>query len=103
MDNDRRMELVPCIRLDHFMDKYLQKDERVSLLKMDIEGAEEVVLIAAQGVLNRLDAIVIEVHSAMCNELIVRDILKKEFAFVYDLSAPSTEYPVLLACRETVC
>jgi FkbM family methyltransferase len=91
---------VPSIRLDHFVEQYVQKDERISLLKMDIEGAEEAVLKASQGILNRVDAIVIEVHSEMCDESAVRDLLKREFGSVHDLFAPSTRYPVLLAYRE---
>ncbi|MDD2921808.1 MAG: FkbM family methyltransferase [Anaerolineales bacterium] len=97
---DVKDEQIPSIRLDHFVEKYLQADEGVSLLKMDIEGAEEAVLNAAQGILARVYAIVIEIHSAMCDESAVRELLEREFDFVYDLSASSTPYPVLLACRE---
>ena len=91
---------VRAIRLDHFIDKFLQPGERISILKMDIEGAEEAVLVASQDVLNRVDAMIIEVHPGMCNETVVRNILETEFEFIYDLSTPSTKYPVMLACRK---
>lgn len=93
---------VPSIRLDHFMEKYLPENERVSILKMDIEGAEEVVLKAAQSSLHRVDMMIIEIHSNSCDEAFVRDVLGNEFPFVYELPAASSEFPVLLASREVI-
>ena len=72
ISTDAKGVQVPAIRLDHFIEKYLQKDDRISLLKMDIEGAEEAVLKSAQATLSRVDAVVIEIHSSMCNEAAVR-------------------------------
>lgn len=62
ISTDTKGVQVPSIHLDHFIEKYLQKDERISLLKMDIEGAEETVLKSAQATLSRVDVMVIEVH-----------------------------------------
>ena len=56
-------------------------------------------MVAARKVLKRVDVMVIEIHSGICNGQLVREILAQEFEYVYELSAPSTEYPVVMACR----
>ncbi|MBI3169141.1 MAG: FkbM family methyltransferase [Chloroflexi bacterium] len=95
---------VPAIRLDHFIDKYLHKEERISVLKMDIEGAELAVLNASLAVLSRVDVLLIEIHGEMCDESAVREILHKEFPFnydlVYELVSPGVYYTVALASRK---
>ncbi len=93
---------VAAIRFDHFIDKYLEKNQRISILKMDIEGAEEFALLASRQAISRVDCIIIEIHPGLCDESSVRKLLGEEFPFVYELSTPSTEYPVVLATRMPV-
>lgn len=93
---------VPAVRLDDFLEKNVGPGRRVSLLKMDIEGAEESVLRSAASSLRRVDAMIVEIHAGMCNERVVRDILETEFGHVRDLTAPSTQYPVVLASRRAL-
>jgi len=54
----------------------------------------------SEGVLAKVDTMIIEIHASWCNESAVRDILNREFGCVLDLSAPNTPYPVLLASRQ---
>ena len=93
---------MAAIGLDHFIDRYLGKDQQISILKMDIEGAEELVLLTARQSLRRVDCMVIEIHPGLCDESMVRKILQDEFEYIYELSTPSTEFPVILASRVPV-
>lgn len=92
---------VTSIQLDHFIENNIG-EERISFLKMDIEGAELATLTASRKILARVDAMVIEIHSHLCDENSVRSLLKEEFPFLYDLPAKSTKYPIVFACRQAL-
>lgn len=91
-------ERVPAVRLDTLVDSMLAAGERVSLLKIDIEGAEERALASCPAVLDRADALVVEVHPACDREAIVR-LLRARFPHLYDTAAPHQPFPVLVAER----
>lgn len=75
---------------------------KIDLLKMDIEGAEEAVLAECAPLLERVGAIIIEVHPTSCDARRVLDILKKEFIFIYGIPGRKSSKPLLLASRRTL-
>ncbi len=93
----KNTNLIPAISFESLIKMCIKDERRISLLKMDIEGAEEVVLLSSQHILDRVDSILIEVHRNMCNETTVMDILKDKFGYLYDISGSSTPYSVILA------
>ncbi len=94
--------MVPAMRLDHFMSKHMQDVGRVSLLKLDIEGAEEAVLRACPAALERVDVAVVELHPAQCDAGAVVELLRSRFPHVRVLDAPDPEYPFVCASRREV-
>jgi FkbM family methyltransferase len=91
---------VPALRLDSFIKKNICPDTRISLLKMDIEGAEQTVLQACPEVLDRVEALLIEIHPNLCDQAAVISILKAKFAYIYNVASPDSHFPLLLANRK---
>jgi FkbM family methyltransferase len=88
---------VHAIRLDSFMNQYLPKEPRISLLKLDIEGSEEAVLLDSQHILDKVESVLIEIHPPTSNKSTVIAILKAKFSYLYEISEPDNKYPLLLA------
>lgn len=79
----------------------LSKFERIGLLKVDIEGAEEAFLTAQPELLNKVDMVVIEIHPKLCNEQTIRSLLAEHFQVVEDIKGRKSSKP-LLFCRKYV-
>lgn len=99
ISEDNTKAQVPAIRLDSFINNALPQDERISLLKIDIEGAEGSALLACPDVLERVDSVLIEVHPHLCDQKAVTAILWDKFPYVYDVSTPNSYYPLFLSTR----
>ena len=54
--------MVPSISMDSFLQK--NKLERIDLLKIDVEGAEAFIFFPNSGWLKKVNAILIEIHTA---------------------------------------
>src|SRR5688572_7672397 len=74
----RSCTVVPARRLDALLDEILP-GSRISLLKLDIEGAEERVLASVRGRMSMIDAVVIEIHADLVDEARVLALLADEF------------------------
>jgi FkbM family methyltransferase len=92
-------ERVPAARLDTYLANRLPGGERVSLLKIDIEGAEERALSACPEVLDRVDAVLVEIHPPSCDEEAVLRLLRGRFPRLYELGVPHQSFPVVVAAR----
>jgi FkbM family methyltransferase len=93
---------VPATRLDSFINNNIPKDKRISLLKIDIEGAEQSVLQACPEILTRVDSMLIEIHPHQCDKDAVIDILREKFSYLYDLSTADSHFPIILANRQSL-
>ena len=90
---------VPAITLDTFFSKYVNSPV-LSLVKIDIEGAEEAVLRSSTHLLGRIQNLVIEVHPEHCDQDYVISVLRSSFKYLYQLSGRRSGKPLLLACRD---
>lgn len=78
---------VPTVRLADFIDR------RVDLLKLDVEGMEELALSGSEAVLDQIDEIVMEFHGSSTNEMNSLDRILALFArhgFRYHLKQGDT-------------
>jgi FkbM family methyltransferase len=91
---------VPARRLDNLLEE-LFPATRISLLKLDIEGAEERVLQSVRGSLSMVDSLVVEVHADKVSEATVLDLLGEEFATVDRLPTSQPDERIYLATRAT--
>ena len=89
---------VPARRLDGLIAELLPST-RISLLKLDIEGAEERVLTSVRGALSMVDSLVIEVHARVVDEDNVLKLLKEEFAAVDRLPTSEDDERLYFARR----
>jgi FkbM family methyltransferase len=90
---------VPARRLDSLLEE-LFPATRISLLKLDIEGAEERVLQSVRGSLSMVDSIVVEVHADKVDEAAVLGLLGEEFATVDRLRTSHPDERIYLATRQ---
>lgn len=90
---------VPAIRLDSFIQRCLPAGRRIALLKLDIEGAEAAVLQACPETLERVDAVLIEIHPQWCEAQAVIEVLRAAFPQVYDVATPNSHFPLVVASR----
>lgn len=70
----------------------------VDLMKIDIEGAEEVFLSGSEHLLRKVKTLVIEIHPEYCSEVAVMKSLKECFSNVERIKNTETDKP-LLWCR----
>ena len=89
---------IPARRLDALLAEVLP-DTRISLLKLDIEGAEERVLDSVRGSMSMIDSLVIEVHARHVDEARVLALLEEEFASVERLATSDDDERVYFATR----
>jgi FkbM family methyltransferase len=91
-------ERVAAITLDTFNSRYITH-RSLSLLKMDIEGAEEAVL-GSSKTLGRVENLIVEIHPERCDHDRVVAILRSSFEELYGVSGRASHKPMLLACRD---
>lgn len=92
-------EKVPAITLENFCSTYLGKSTRISLLKMDIEGAEEPVLQSSLNLLARVENLIVEIHPDRCDYRNAISLLDSSFRSLYQISDRRSRKPMLLACN----
>jgi FkbM family methyltransferase len=77
----------------------LQDVGRVTLLKIDVEGSEEAILVGNAAVLDAVDHLVIELHPGICRTDAVIDTLMRAFPFVHRIPGRTSGKPLVLATR----
>lgn len=98
--NSQGNEIVPAVQLSTILEKVAEK-RIVNLLKIDIEGAEEAVLLSqARNLLSCVENLVIELHPMLCNTNVVVDLLKENFDYLYEVSGRMSSKPLLVATRQ---
>lgn len=75
---------------------------KVSICKIDIEGAEEQVLLSSPKTLKFIDNLIIEIHPDSCNEKLIIQILKAEFPHLYSVAGRNSNKPLIIATRAKV-
>lgn len=97
LDPAGQEEAVPCLTLSAFLARHVTG--RVTLLKLDIEGAEEAVLAHAEQALAQVDHLVIEIHPNLVDEARVRRLIEAHFPFVTQIPGRRSTKPLLFASR----
>lgn len=92
-----RVEAVQSMTLTEFSARHVAGD--VTLLKLDVEGAEEAVLQESQGVLGRVEHLLVEVHPPRSDADTVRELLRASFPYVYRVAWPRSTKPFMFASR----
>lgn len=95
--NESGRETVDAISMNRLMDNY--RLEKVGLLKMDIEGAEEKVFAGNLSWLDNVEAILIELHGKVREKEITRLLVERGFT-LYDWNRPGSYGNVFLATRK---
>jgi len=94
---------IPSKRLDNFISTNLQQDIDISLMKVDIEGAEQAVLESCPDILDRVENLLVEIHPHLCDQTAVINVLREKFSYIYDLTTSGDEhFPLVLATRENL-
>jgi len=89
---------VPALSLHSLLGLF--PDQRVHLLKLDIEGAEESVVPASQAVWKSVDHLVIEIHTNLCPAGPIVAGLRSAFPLIYAAPRVHSAKPLLLATRQ---
>jgi FkbM family methyltransferase len=92
-----RAETVDAITLSAFVDAHGLK--KITLLKIDIEGAEEAVLAHDAAVLDRVDYLVLEIHSERVDETAVMRAVRAHLPHVHRFTRHDSDKPLILASR----
>lgn len=92
--------LVPAARLDTFWQQHVKRP--VTLLKVDIEGAEEVALRGQQAILAQAENLIVELHPHRCDVQAVLSLLFECYLHVYRVTGRLSAKPLLLATQKAV-
>jgi FkbM family methyltransferase len=92
-----RVETVEAVTLAGFVARHSLAE--ISLLKLDIEGAEEAVLRESEAVLDRVQHLVIEIHPAVVDEDWIMGALARHFPVVLRIPGRDSDKPLVLASR----
>lgn len=87
-------ERIPSLRLNTILNDH--DWSHVDLIKMDIEGAEEVVIPDIANFLHKVSVLIIEVHTDRIDAANVYSILKNNFNFCWQLNDRHSSKPVLV-------
>jgi FkbM family methyltransferase len=85
-----RRETVDAIALSAFVDAHRLK--KITLLKIDIEGAEEAML-------DRVEYLALEIHSGRVDETVVMRAVRAHLPHVHRFTRHDTNKPLILASR----
>jgi FkbM family methyltransferase len=96
-DSGIEIERVPAVRLETLLNQHVR--EKVDLLKIDIEGAEGVVLERSAAVLPEFEHVVVEIHPAAEPTINIPAILQDAFPYLYRVPGRRSNKPLLLATR----
>ncbi len=77
----------------------LPQDQRIDVMKIDIEGAEEAFLCADGVDFAKIDNLVIELHPQLCNTETIEELLRNSFSHIEEMHDKSLSKP-LLYCRK---
>jgi len=92
-----RVETAEAITLAGFVTQ--QALAEITLLKLDIEGAEEAVLRESEAVLDRVRHLVLEIHPALVDENWIMRTVEWHFPFVHRIPSRKSTKPLILASR----
>lgn len=97
VSEDNGSEEVQGMPLSRMVDMLCSQtgEDRITLLKIDIEGSEESFLSAGEASLSKIDAVVIELHPKLCNADLVRGILARNYTHVKACSDETLRKPLL--------
>jgi len=98
---DQTGEKVLAITLETFFTMHLRNSTDISLVKMDIEGAEEAVLRSSFHLLDRVENLVVEVHPNYSDYGYIISLLHSSFRSLYQISGRRSSKPLLLASNQT--
>jgi FkbM family methyltransferase len=93
-------ERVPALRLATLLDRSAMGT--VDLLKMDIEGAEEAVLLDEPALLDRVGTVIVEVHPQRCDHDRVVALLRERFTTLAFVPGRRSSKPLLVAARRSL-
>jgi len=88
---------VPSITLEKFFAGTINMD--IDLLKMDIEGAEQVVLTQSEEILRRVEHLILEIHPNRVETEVIMDIVHRNFAYVHTIPGRQSSKPLILASK----
>lgn len=91
---------VAAVRLETILDREFRA-QSIDLLKLDVEGAEESVLRASSGSLQRVTALIIELHDSVDQAFCI-DTIRRSFKHLYKVTGRSSAKPLLVASNREV-
>ncbi len=98
--NSEGSETVPAVKLLTILEK-ISDEKMIDLLKIDVEGAEEAVLLSCDNHLfSRIQNLVIELHPMVCNTTAVVNLLRENFDYIYEIPDRKSSKPLLIATRQ---
>ncbi len=71
----------------------------IDLVKVDVEGAEEAVLLGHEAELARIEHLIIELHPGRCDTDKVLALLRQSYAYIYFIPDRGSTKPLLLCAR----
>lgn len=92
---------VPSLALTGLLNRLAPNGGRIDLMKIDIEGSEEAFLCADPAALDRVDALVVELHPTLCDTARVEALLRERFSTIRVIEARKSSKPLLYCRRDT--
>ena len=77
----------------------LLPSDKVDIMKIDVEGAEEEFLYSQPELLEKVRHLIIEIHPYVCNETRIRGLLRQHFSCVKDVPGRISSKPLLHCMR----
>ncbi|MGZ9108682.1 MAG: FkbM family methyltransferase [Micavibrio sp.] len=95
--------VVPGMSLEKIIEETLSgtRQDQVDIMKIDIEGAEEVFLTENPDALNRVNLMVVELHPNLCDTDKIRQVLAGKYPYIEEIQGRKSSKP-LLFCRKTL-